>query len=307
MRLENDPTRALVLTADIIGPIVDEPEAFGAVAAANSLSDVWAMGGKPLYALNLAFFPDTELGGDILTRILRGAADLCMSVGVPIVGGHTVRNDDLKFGLSVTGIVDIDQVLSNRTAQAGQALVLSKALGTGIVGSAIKSGRASAEEVAACSASMTRLNDVALATARRHGITACTDVTGFGLLGHLRNICRGSEVSARIWPHRLLALPGALEGIRADKVPGGTRANLAFVKPGLLVEGEEDEALTLLASDAQTSGGLLCCVPAEQAQALVEELRASGHEAAEVGELVGSADRGPGDADWTCTLDFGVH
>lgn len=296
----------MVLTTDVIGPIVDAPEAFGAVAAANSLSDVWAMGGRPLYALNLAFFPDTQLEGSILTRILRGAADCCARVGVPIVGGHTVRNDDLKFGLAVTGIVDIDAVLSNRKAVAGQALILSKALGTGIVGSAIKSGRASAQEIEHCFGSMTLLNDQALTAARRFGITACTDVTGFGLLGHLRNICRGSSLSARVWPHRLVALPGALEGIRADKVPGGTRANLEFVAPGLIIEGEEDEALTLLAADAQTSGGLLCCVPAEQALGLVETLRQSGHAAAHVGELVPAAERRPDGADWQCALDFNV-
>lgn len=296
----------MVLTTDVIGPIVDAPEAFGAVAAANSLSDVWAMGGRPLYALNLAFFPDTQLESSILTRILRGAADCCARVGVSIVGGHTVRNDDLKFGLAVTGIVDIDAVLSNRKAVAGQALILSKALGTGIVGSAIKSGRASAHEIEHCFASMTLLNDQALTAARRFGITACTDVTGFGLLGHLRNICRGSSLSARLWPKRFLALPGALEGIRAGRVPGGTRANLDFVRPGLVIEGDEDEALTLLAADAQTSGGLLCCVPAEQAQGLLETLQQSGHAAAHVGELMPSTDRRSEAADWQCALDFSV-
>jgi selenide,water dikinase len=180
-------------------------------------------------------------------------------------------------------------------------LVLSKALGTGIVGSAIKAGRASEEQTRASFASMTRLNDQALALARRFGITACTDVTGFGLLGHLRNICRGSDLAATIWPRRLIALPGALEGIRAGKVPGGTRANLDFVRPGLGMVGEEDEALTLLAADAQTSGGLLCCVPPEEADALVAELEASGHAAAHIGVLVERSSDAP---DWACTLDF---
>jgi selenide,water dikinase len=150
---------------------------------------------------------------------------------------------------------------------------------------------------------MTRLNDEALKIARKAGCTACTDVTGFGLMGHLRNICRGSGLAATLWPRRAPALEGALEGIRADKVPGGTRANLDFVRPGLSFVGEEDEALTLLCADAQTSGGLLCCVPVEAAQSMVDELRSTGHAAAIVGELRELDENG---GDWQCTLDFEV-
>jgi selenide,water dikinase len=176
-------------------------------------------------------------------------------------------------------------VLSNRGGVAGQALVLSKALGTGVVGQAIKKGEATPEELAAAVASMTLLNAEALAAGRRHGVTACTDVTGFGLLGHLRNILRGSGVGAEIQVAAVPLLPGALDHARAGRIPGGSKANLAFLDPTLEISGTEDPALTLLLADAQTSGGLLHCVPAAAAADLVADLRQSGHPAAHIGQL----------------------
>ncbi len=300
--------QALVLTADVIAPLVDDAEAFGAIAACNSLSDVWAMGGQPRFALNLMFFPDDALPRSVLVDILRGGSAVCRRAGVAIVGGHTVRDQELKYGLSVTGEVAPGAVLSNRTARPGQALVLSKALGTGVIGQAIKGGHASAAEIAAAVASMTLLNQGALAIGRDHGVTACTDVTGFGLLGHLRNLVRGSGVTATIALGALPLLPGAELHLRAGRLPGGSKANRRFLAgtadpaaaPGLLrwadggvVAAElEDlagasvaEVRLALACDAQTSGGLLLCVPADRAAACERALSASGHAAAVIGHL----------------------
>ena len=296
-----DDDRGLVLTADVIAPIVDDPEAFGEIAAVNALSDVYAMGGTPRFVLNLVFFPDDRLPLEVLHAILRGGARACMRAGAPVVGGHSVRDPEPKFGLSVTGEVLLRDVLSNRTARAGQVLVLSKALGTGILGTAIKQGVASAPELAAAVASMTCLNDQALAAARAHGVSACTDVTGFGLLGHLRSIVRGSGLAATVYMRRLPALPGALEHIAAGRVPGGSRSNLGFLAPTLRTRGVEDPSLTLLAADAQTSGGLLLCVDAERAEALCRELRARGQLGCPIGQLTApDADTPAG----TMTLDY---
>ena len=289
VRLGSDPSRAMVLTADVIAPLVDDPETFGRIAAANSISDVYAMGGRPLYALNLVFFCDDKLPSSVLEAILRGGAAVCAEAGVAIVGGHTVRDPEVKYGLSVTGEVEVAALLSNRTAQAGQRLVLSKALGTGIVGQAIKKQVASASEAAAAVASMTTLNRGALEAARSAGVTSCTDVTGFGLLGHLRNILRGSDLRAAVDLGALPLLPGAREHAAAGLVPAGSRSNLDYITPSLRgCDGLGDAAALalLLACDAQTSGGLLLAVPAGRAGQLVADLQAQGLPAADVGELL---------------------
>ncbi len=291
VRLAGDGDRCLVLTTDVIAPIVDDPELFGEIAAVNALSDVYAMGGAPRFVLNLVFFCDERLPLSVLHAVLRGGARACARAGAPVVGGHSVRDPEIKYGLAVTGELMLPQLLSNRTARAGQLLVLSKALGTGVIGTAIKQGVASAEELAAAVASMTCLNDQALAAARAHGVSACTDVTGFGLLGHLRNILRGSSLAARLFMRRLPALPGALAHIEAGRVPGGSRANLGFVVERLRVRGVEDPRLLVLAADAQTSGGLLLTVDAERAEGLCRELGSRGQLGVVVGELL-AADEG---------------
>lgn len=277
--------RAVVLTADIIAPLVDDPEQFGEIAATNAISDVYAMGGRPLFALNLAFFPDDQLPLDILRSILRGGARACERMGVAIVGGHTVRDSDIKYGLSVTGEVEPDRLWTNRGATAGQALVLTKALGTGIIGTAIKKGVAREAEIGAAVASMTMPNAEAARVARQYRVTACTDVTGFGLLGHLRNIVRGSSVDALVELEKLPLLPGAMEHARAGLVPGGSRANLGFLMPMLRGHDAVDELQCLIAADAQTSGGLLLCTHPDDADALAAALRDQGLPAAVVGSL----------------------
>ena len=284
VRFAADGERGLVLTTDVITPIVDDPATFGAIAACNALSDVYAMGGAPRYVLNLAFFPDDQLPLAVLREILAGAAEICGRAG------HTVRDAEPKFGLAVTGEVERARILSNTRAEPGQALVLTKALGTGVLGSAIRAQSATAAEIDAAVASMTTLNAGALASARRYRVTAATDVTGFGLLGHLRNILRGSGLAARVDMAALPVLPGVLPRIREGKVPGGSKANLRFVDGWLRREGDEDPALTLLAADAQTSGGLLLCVHEDDADALVDSLRAADLPAARVGQLLAPTD-----------------
>ena len=238
--------RDLVLTADVIAPLVDDPEAFGAIAAANSLSDVWAMGGEPRFALNLVFFPDDVLPLEVLDRILAGGARMCREAGVAIVGGHTVRDPEPKFGLSVTGDVGPGELWTNRTAQPGQALVLTKALGTGVLGQAIKKGLASEAAIAAAITSMTTLNASAARIGHAHGVTSATDVTGFGLLGHLRNIVRGSNVAATVEPRhcrccqtrsstslRSCAPPAARRTARTSHpTPDGPTARRCRPRPG---------------------------------------------------------------------------
>lgn len=296
----------LVLTADVIAPLVDDAAVFGQIAAANAMSDVWAMGGEPRFALNLVFFPDELLPLDVLYEILDGAAAACAAAGVAIVGGHSVRDPELKFGQSITGEVAPGSVWSNRGGRAGQALVLTKALGTGVVAQALKQGAASAAEIAAAVTSMTTLNRDAATVGHRHGVTAATDVTGFGLLGHLRNVLRGSGLSAHVELAELPLLPGALDLLRGGFLPGGSKANrkgvaaslrwadgapVAAALPALpAMEGAgssvaERELRLALACDAQTSGGLLLCVPAERAAACVAELRSLGLPAAQIGRL----------------------
>src|SRR5262245_28725375 len=223
--------RDLVLTADVIAPLVDDPTMYGAIAATNAMSDVWAMGGEPCFALNLVFFPDDVLPLTVLDAILEGAMRACAEAGVAVVGGHSVRDPEVKFGLSVTGEVAPDALWSNRTAAAGQTLVLTKALGTGVIGQAIKKGAASEAVAAAAIRSMTTLNRDAARIGHAHGATAATDVTGFGLLGHLRNILRGSGVAATIELAALPLLPDALAHMRAKVCPGGSKANRAHVAP----------------------------------------------------------------------------
>jgi len=293
VRVGDDPSRATVLTVDIIAPLVDDPETFGEIAACNALSDVYAMGGRPLFALNVVGFPDDKLPLSVLQAILRGGAKACARAGVAVVGGHTVRDAELKYGLSVTGEVAVAEILSNRTGLPGQVLILTKALGTGFVAQAIKHGHAVPAEIAAAVASMTTLNGPALAVARGFGVTACTDVTGFGLLGHLRNILRGSQLAARLDMADLPALPGALEHAAAGRVPGGSKANLAFVRPSLVMKGDEDPLRTILAADAQTSGGLLLTVAEERAEALVAALRGAGQQGWPIGQLLAPSSEAP--------------
>lgn len=277
-----DADRALVVTADFFTPIVDDPYDFGRIAAANALSDVYAMGARPLFALNLVAFPRELLDRGILAEIVRGGGEVARAAGAAVLGGHSIDDPEPKYGLCVVAEVAPDAVVRNSGAVAGDALVLTKALGTGIVSTAIKAGRASPGVVAAAVASMTRLNEAASGAMVRLGAHACTDVTGYGLLGHLREMASASGVSARIRAGSVPLLPGVRPLVEQGHVPGGSRRNLEDLVDSV-AWGDSDEVTRTLLVDAQTSGGLLISIPPVEAETLVAQL-ASANPAADEGE-----------------------
>jgi selenide,water dikinase len=253
---------ALVQTVDFFAPIVDDPYAFGRIAAANALSDVYAMGGEPLTALAIAAFPVGALPLAVLTEILRGGQDAVHEAGALVVGGHTVTDDEIKYGLAVTGRADPRRLLTNAAAAPGDRLVLTKALGTGLVATAVKQGSAAAGAEAAMIASMSRLNRDASRAALAVGARCATDVTGFGLLGHASHVARASGVALRVDTAALPVLEGAHEAWAAGARTGGAGRNADFVAP-LVDWGAADEWTRALCVDPQTSGGLLVAVPAD--------------------------------------------
>ena len=255
---------ALVQTVDFFAPIVDDPFAFGRIAAANALSDVYAMGGEPLTALNIVGFPTGKLPLSVLTEILRGGQDAVHEAGAVIVGGHTVIDDEVKYGLAVTGRADPRRLLTNAAARPGDRLVLTKPLGTGLVSTAVKRTIADPGAEAASVASMSALNRDASRAALAVGARCATDVTGFGLLGHASHVARGSQVTLVFDTHALPVLPGAREAWTAGARTGGAERNLAYVAPltdwGPVAEG----VVRALCVDPQTSGGLLVAVPPDR-------------------------------------------
>ena len=277
---------ALVQTVDFFTPVVDDPYDFGRIAAANSLSDIYAMGATPLTALNIVGFPVGVLPMAYLVEILRGGAAIAAQAGVSIVGGHTIDDREPKYGMAVTGTVRPGEQITNATARPGDVLVLTKPLGTGIIATAIKRGVAEATVVAEAVESMAALNREAASAARAVGVSAVTDVTGFGLLGHLLEMCVASGVSAEIWVNALPWLTGAVDLARAGVVPGGTRRNLEYADPSTAWEEGFADWERLLVADAQTSGGLLIALPAERADGLLAPLRAAGGRVAVIGRLL---------------------
>lgn len=261
---------ALVQTLDIITPIVDDPRRFGRVAAANSFSDVWAMGGKALTAMNIACFPFDAVPPDVLGTILAGGSEIIAAAGAAMVGGHTIEDDTLKYGLSVTGTVDPRKMIVNTMAKAGDVLVLTKAIGTGIVNTAAKKGKAADDspELIAAIASMEGLNRDASEAAVAAGVRAGTDVTGFGLVGHAMNIARGSDVSIAFEAEKIPLLPGTLAFAKKGICTGGARSNAKHYAAE--VEVREDYAD--VAWDPQTSGGLLLAIPEAKLDLLLAEL-----------------------------------
>ena len=288
---ENGP--GLVFTVDFITPIVDEPEAFGAIAASNSLSDVYAMGGEPMVALAICGFPDDTLAKDVLARILRGGRDKAAEAGCAIVGGHTVLDPELKYGLAVIGTVDPARALLQTRARAGDRLVLTKPIGTGIAAQAIKARTLPTADIARVIALMSELNRDAKNAALACGAHAATDVTGFGLLGHLHNLASASGLAAQVRASAVPVLDFARGLASQGLVPGGTKRNLAWVAPNTRFSPGVAEADKLILCDAQTSGGLLIAVPADRETELVAELTRRGTAAAaSIGELVvGTAGR----------------
>lgn len=279
-----DATRALVVTADFLTPIVDDARTWGAIAAANAVSDVYAMGGRPLLALNLVCWNDDELAPELLGEVLAGAQDIAERGGFVICGGHTVTDPEPKFGLAVVGEAHPDRLLTNAGLRPGDALVLTKPLGIGVVSTAIKREGASPAVIAAAVASMTRLNDDASRVALAHGATGATDVTGFGLLGHLGRMAVESHVAVDLDAAAVPVLDGVAELAAAGFVPGGSARNLQWVADRLDT-GSVPHATVLLLADAQTSGGLVFGVAPSEVVSALAELSATGHTAAAIGHV----------------------
>ena len=279
-----DDERALVSTADFITPVVDDARTWGRVAAANSVSDVYAMGGRPLFALNLVGWNVDALPMSLLAEVLAGGQDIATAAGFAIVGGHTIDDPEPKYGMAVTGEVHPDRILTNAGLRAGQDLVLTKPLGVGVITTAIKRDLAPAESAEAAVTSMVRLNDDASRVAVAAGATGCTDVTGFGLLGHLGRMAIESGVLVTVEFEAVPMLPGAVALAGEGVIPGGSVRNLDWGRE-LLDAGGHDDVHQLLIADAQTSGGLVFGIDPAHTADVVADLVGSGHSAARIGSV----------------------
>ncbi len=282
-----DSGQAIVQTVDYITPVVDDPYSCGLIAAANSLSDIYAMGATPLFALNIVGFPIGSLSLTILGEILRGGADKVREAGAPIIGGHSIDDPEPKYGLVVTGLIDPAKIFKNSTALIGDDLVLTKPLGIGIITTAIKRSKATQTTIDAAIDLMARLNKDASEAMVAVGAHACTDVTGFGLLGHLHEMTTGSKVGARVSLSKVPILPDAWNLIHEGICPGGTKRNYESLDGAIVWNpGIRNEAQLILC-DAQTSGGLLIAVPKDRTAALIQRLRERETPvAALVGEII---------------------
>jgi selenide,water dikinase len=283
LRLDED--RALVLTTDFFTPIVDDPRDWGRVAATNALSDVYAMGGRPVIALNLTAWPGQTLPIELLAEVLRGGAEAAGAAGCLVVGGHTIDDPEPKYGLAVVGMADPGRLMTVDRARDGDLLVLTKPIGTGVIATAHKRGAAPADVLAGAVDAMTTLNGPASEAALRAGVQAATDVTGFGLLGHLHRMLRASGMAAEVWADQVPLLPGAAGLAAAGFISGGTNANVSYLCEVADIEPDTDPVTAVLLHDAQTSGGLLIAVPPGQADALRADLRDHGTAAALVGTV----------------------
>jgi selenide,water dikinase len=280
------PELALVQTVDFFTPIVDDPYTFGQIAAANSLSDVYAMGGRPISALSIVGFPNTGRDVEILEAILQGGLAKMQEAGCTVIGGHSLGDDEIKFGYAVTGVINPQRVLKNVGAQPGDRLILTKRLGTGVIGTALKKDSAAKAVVDAAIASMCTLNRASMELALPWEIHAATDVTGFGLLGHAREMAAGSGVSFVIDSAQVEFLPGARELAQRDFLPGGLKRNMDFIDGCVEFSPGVPEDVRNLLFDPQTSGGLLLSVTWQDAPRLLESLRTGEAGAQQVGEVI---------------------
>jgi selenide, water dikinase len=277
---------ALVQTVDFFTPIVDDPYTFGQIAAANSLSDVYAMGGRPISALSIVGFPNQNEGIDILERILQGGLAKMQEAGCAVIGGHSIGDDEIKFGYAVTGLINPSRVLTNSSAHAGDRLILTKRLGTGILGTAIKKGRAGESAVMAAVNSMCMLNRTASEVALQFEVHAATDITGFGLLGHAREMAAGSVVSLVLDRRRVEFLPEALECSREGYLPGGLKRNMDFICGCVEFADDIPGEIRNLLYDPQTSGGLLLSMAAADAARCLAALGERNVPAQEIGGVI---------------------
>ncbi len=278
---------ALIQTVDFFTPIVDDPYAFGQIAAANALSDVYAMGGVPRTAMNLVCFPLKQMDLSILRRILAGGLDKMKEAGVALVGGHSVEDKELKYGLSVTGFVHPDQIMIKRNLKIGARLVLTKALGTGIVNTAIKAGLASPQVTEKVIALMSELNREASEVMKGFSVCACTDITGFGLAGHMAEMVVGSGCGIRVESGALPIIEEALDYAAMGLIPAGAYKNREFRSQMVKISPGVDRSISDILFDPQTSGGLLICVESGQAEQLLIRLREKGLVSADIiGEVI---------------------
>jgi selenide,water dikinase len=276
------PDLAIVNTVDFFTPIVDDPFVFGQIAAANALSDVYAMGAEPRTALNIVAFPKGKLDLEVLAEIIRGGSERAKQAGAVVIGGHSIIDEELKYGMAVTGVVHPDRVIRNVGVREGDALVLTKPLGTGIVTTALKRRKASKASVRAAVASMIALNDTASAIMRQARVHACSDVTGFGLLGHAYEMASGSGVTLVLESKSMPLLPGARRLAEQGCLTGGCRRNRDYLEEKVGIDPKVREGLVEVAFDPQTSGGLLIALPESKAAGFVTRLRAAGVEAATI-------------------------
>jgi selenide,water dikinase len=269
-----DGKEAIVQTVDFFTPIVDDPYDFGQIAAANAISDIYAMGAIPLFALNIVAFPRKDLPMEILSEILKGGNDKAKEAGISIVGGHSIDDKEPKYGLVVTGRAEVDRLVKNSTASVGDLLVLTKPLGTGIVATGIKRGIADDSMIAEATKVMTTLNADASELMLKLGAHAATDVTGFGLLGHLLEMCQASDVSAEIKFEKLPFMNGVNKLAEKEIIPGGTKRNLAYVSSYVSFNSRISSNQKIMAADAQTSGGLLIAMPRDRTHQFVKNFNA---------------------------------
>jgi selenide,water dikinase len=281
---------ALVFTVDFFTPIVDDAYDYGRIAATNSLSDVYAMGGRPIAALNIAGFPEGKVPSDVLGEILRGGSDQALGAGVPVIGGHTVNDPELKYGLAVVGQVHPDRVVTNSGAKPGDRLVLTKPIGTGMLATALKNNRLEDSGIARIVDVMTTLNKDASERMLEHDVHACTDITGYGLTGHAREMAVASGVTIEIDAAAVPLIEGAMQAAADGHIPGGAHNNRKFLQDTMRVDGDIDEVLLMLMCDPQTAGGLLIAVPEAEGEPLVRELRDATPEVAIAGRCVDKQD-----------------
>jgi selenide, water dikinase len=279
-------TEAIVQTVDFFTPVVDDPYWFGRIAAANAFSDIWAMGARPLFALNLVGFPVKTLPMEVLSDILRGGAEAATEAGAPVIGGHSIDDPEPKYGMAVTGVVHPGRVLRNVGAKPGDQLLLTKPLGSGIVATAIKRAIVSEDLASRATKLMATLNKSAGEVLAASGaVSALTDVTGFGLLGHAWEMAEGSRAILRIDAARVPVLDGVRDLAENDVMPGGSKANLDWVRPNVRFGPAVDRTTQLILADAQTNGGLLAAVRPERLAGLLALLADAGVPAAHIGEV----------------------
>ena len=280
--------KIILQTVDFFTPIVDDPYTFGQISAANSLSDIYAMGGRPLFALNIVGFPIQKLPNEILSEIMQGGADKAAEAGIPIVGGHSIDDNEPKYGLVVTGEAIEKNIWTNAGAKEGDQIILTKPIGTGIISTAIKKERASSKIISSAVETMKTLNKKASEVAQKFTPNAVTDITGFGLVGHLIEICKASKVSAKIYFNQIDLLPGTLDLIEQGIMPGGSKRNLEHAEKFTNFSSELSYNEKLITCDAQTSGGLLITLPPKDARSFLNDF---GNKAKVVGEIISEKDK----------------